>query len=675
VSAPPPQLIFTGYAVSFATPESSSGPLSQEAGIQNIGGGAAIIGSVSAADSWLTITGAPASVPAGAVAQMTFTASPTGLSQGFYRTTVTIESSAGTIAIPVTLQIAKASALTLSAPGAQFQLNSGSVPLNNVGSFQLGISGSNVPVNWTASAEPGAPWLLLNQNTTSGTVAGSSESTVSYSVNPANLTAGQKYYGTIQISAVGVTNSPVNYMVVLNVLPAGTAPVPVLQPAGLVFETTAGGSAPPSQNVAVFSTSGNAIGYSASTSAAWLGVSPGDGSSSSSSSETISSVSVNPGALPAGFYTGTVSYQFPAGVRSVNVTMIVEPGSTPASRTEHAACSATQIAATQTGLMNSFVQTAFWPVTVSVVAVNNCGAAVTNAQAVATFSNGDPALTLNLIDPTHGIYSGTWIPNAVSGQMSVTVGVTAPGVAAASATVSGQVIPNAAPVLNSGGTLNVFNPLLGGPVGQGAILQIYGSNLASSTQQATSLPLPATLGTTSVSIGGYPAPLFYASPGQINAQLPGELIAGLSYPVIVNNSGALSFANWIQVAAATPGIACFPSGEIIAQHPDYSLVSDAAPARPGEYIVIYLSGMGLTNNTIADGAATPASPFSLPLSPPSLTLNGTGIPIYFSGLTPGDAGLFQMNFQVPLNTPNGDLPLVVSQAGQSSNVAILPVHD
>lgn len=675
VSAPPPQLIFTGNAVSFATPESSSGPLSQVVGVQNIGGGAAIISSVSAADSWLTVSGAPASVPAGAVEQMVFTASPSGLSRGFYRTTVTVESSAATIAIPVTLEIAQAGALTLSAPGAQFQLNAGSVPLNNVGSFQVGISGSNVPVNWTASAEAGGPWLVLNQNNTSGTAAGSSESTISFSVNPANLTGGQTYYGTIQVSAVGVINSPLSYMVVLNVLPASTAPVPVLQPAGLVFETVAGGSAPPSQNVAVYSTSGNAVSYSASASAAWLSVSPATGSSSSSSSEAISSISVNPGTLPAGFYTGTVSYQFPAGVRSVNVTMIVEPGSTAASRVEHAACSATQIAATEAGLMNNFVQTAFWPVTVSVIAVNNCGAAVTNAQAVATFSNGDPALTLNLVDATRGIYSGTWLPNAVSGQMSVTVGVTAPNLAAASATVSGQVVPNAAPMLNSGGTLNVFNPLPGGPVGQGAILQIYGSNLGSSALQATSLPLPSTLGTTSVTVGGYPAPLFYVSPGQINAQLPGELIAGMSYPVIVNNNGALSFANWIQVAAATPGIACFPSGEIIAQHPDYSLVTDSSPAKPGEYIVMYLSGMGLTNNTIADGAATPASPYSIPLSVPGLTLNGTSIPIYFSGLTPGDAGLYQMNFQVPLNTPNGDLPLVVSQAGQASNAAILPVHN
>jgi hypothetical protein len=34
-----------------------------------------------------------------------------------------------------------------------------------------------------------------------------------------------------------------------------------------------------------------------------------------------------------------------------------------------------------------------------------------------------------------------------------------------------------------------------------------------------------------------------------------------------------------------------------------------------------------------------------------------------------------MNFQVPLNTPNGDTQLVVSQGGQAGNPAILPVHN
>ena len=345
----------------------------------------AFVNSVSAADSWLTVTGAPSAVAPGPVALMTFTASPAGLAGGFYRTTVTVDSSGGIVTIPVTLQIARTGALTLSAPGASFQLVAGATPLNTLGSFEVGTNGT-VPVQWTASVQPGAPWLRVNQNNTSGTATNSGPGTISFNVNPASLTVAQVYYGSIQVSAVGVTNSPLTYQVVLNLLPASAAPVPVLQPAGLVFTVAAAGSAPPAQTVSVYSTSGNAIGYSASTSAAWLAASPGTGLSSSSASLSTSSVSVNPGTMPAGIYSGTVSYQLPAAIRSVNVTIIIEPGAAASAQVPHAACSATEIAATQNGLMNNFVETAFWPVTVSAIAVNNCGVPVANAQVIATFS-------------------------------------------------------------------------------------------------------------------------------------------------------------------------------------------------------------------------------------------------------------------------------------------------
>ena len=95
---------------------------------------------------------------------------------------------------------------------------------------------------------------------------------------------------------------------------------------------------------------------------------------------------------------------------------------------------------------------------------------------------------------------------------------------------------------------------------------------------------------------------------------------------------------------------------------------------PGEYLVFYMSGLGATTTPVASGTASPASPLALPVTNPVLTLNGTNVPILFSGLTPGLVGLYQVNFQVPANAANGDLQLVVSQAGATSNVTILPVH-
>ncbi len=83
-------------------------------------------------------------------------------------------------------------------------------------------------------------------------------------------------------------------------------------------------------------------------------------------------------------------------------------------------------------------------------------------------------------------------------------------------------------------------PQVGAALGQGTILQIYGSNMGASPMVPSQVPLPTTLGGTSVIIGGIPAPLYYVSAGQIDAQLPMELTPGNNYQVIVNANGALS---------------------------------------------------------------------------------------------------------------------------------------
>jgi uncharacterized protein (TIGR03437 family) len=90
--------------------------------------------------------------------------------------------------------------------------------------------------------------------------------------------------------------------------------------------------------------------------------------------------------------------------------------------------------------------------------------------------------------------------------------------------------------------------------------------------------------------------------------------------------------------------------------------------------VFYLAGLGLTDTSVADGAASPSSPLAHPLVTPLLTLNGSDVPIAFAGLTPGFVGLYQINFQIPANAPNGNLTLVVSQSGVVSNATTLPVQ-
>jgi uncharacterized protein (TIGR03437 family) len=211
-------------------------------------------------------------------------------------------------------------------------------------------------------------------------------------------------------------------------------------------------------------------------------------------------------------------------------------------------------------------------------------------------------------------------------------------------------------------------------VAPGTVVAIYGSNLASKAETATTIPLPTTLGGSSVEIGGITVPLYYAGPGQINAQAPFELDPSKRYQVVVHTGTGLTPPESVQMVRAAPGIAALADGTILAQHSDGSLVSATAPGRPNEYLVAYLLGMGVTDNAVATGAGSPFEPLARPVSTPTLTIGGTASPIAFAGLTPGLVGLYQLNFQVPADAPNGILPVVLIQNGLASNSVALPVR-
>jgi uncharacterized protein (TIGR03437 family) len=375
----------------------------------------------------------------------------------------------------------------------------------------------------------------------------------------------------------------------------------------------------------------------------------------------------------------------------VNVALIVQPvpgSATSSSRittsafpaspitTDAGGCTASQLVPVQTGLVDNFAQPTAWPTPLAIQVFDNCGSAVGSGQVVVTFSNGDPPLALGLTNASTGLYSGTWTPRSTSPQVTITARVTAAGLPTATTRITGEVTANAVPLLSQGGSVHIYNPLVGGAVGQGTILEVYGTHLSTSAMNAPSLPLTTTLNGTSVIVGGIPASLYYVGPNQIDAEVPFELVQGNQYQIVVSSNGALSTPDNLSVTAVTPGIASVHStGSIVAQHADSTPISTAAPAAPGDVIVMYLAGLGATDVTVADGAPSPFSPLAHPLVTPVLTMNGTQVPLDFVGLTPGLVGLYQINVRVPATMPNGDVSVVVSQNGAASNTAILPVHN
>jgi uncharacterized protein (TIGR03437 family) len=106
------------------------------------------------------------------------------------------------------------------------------------------------------------------------------------------------------------------------------------------------------------------------------------------------------------------------------------------------------------------------------------------------------------------------------------------------------------------------------------------------------------------------------------------------------------------------------------------------PAKRGEFISIFCTGLGdVTNRPPSGAAGVVINPFwgltmpSTTISVPVASIGGIRAPVTFSGLAPGFVGLYQVNVQVLDNAPSGDaVPVVVTLGGASSNTVTIAVQ-
>jgi len=403
-----------------------------------------------------------------------------------------------------------------------------------------------------------------------------------------------------------------------------------------------------------------------------------------STAPTPVTISANPTGLAAGVYTAEIAVATPARVETLAVTMIVADaptGGTIPAGARAAGCVRSSLTATQIGLTNSFSVPAGWPTALVVDLRDNCGAQVTNGVVVASFSNGDPPLSLNG-DNTSGLYSATWQPVAQVNPMTITIHAGTSDLSEVLIPLTGGIVANPVPVLFQNGTVNNLDPKLGGPLSPGLVAGVYGGNMATVIESTPAGALPPAYKGTQMLMGPYAAPIYFVSPGQLDVQVPFELSPNLPYSVVVSFNGAYTIPDTVAMVPAVPGVAVNADGSVIAQYSDYAahppfpyVVTPTDPANRGDYLVIYLVGLGVTNPAVASGAQSPAAePFGRPATPVTMTLGGAPLSPLFVGLTPFAVGLYQINFQVffnaPLNTP---LDLVITQNGLVANSSTLTI--
>jgi len=215
----------------------------------------------------------------------------------------------------------------------------------------------------------------------------------------------------------------------------------------------------------------------------------------------------------------------------------------------------------------------------------------------------------------------------------------------------------------------------------GSLGSIFGSGLMegiAGVVAADRAPFPTVLRGVRITVDGFDAPLIslvkQGDQEQVNLQVPFGVPVG-SATVVIDNNGSRTTITGVRILAVLPGIFEFTLEGVrlaAALHADFSVVTPQNPARPGEVILLFLTGMGTTNPVVGTNVAGPV-PLANTVRVPAVGLNGEGQEVLASVYAPGLYTAYQINFRVARNVRAGlaDLAVVVDGvAGQDSKLPI-----
>ena len=621
---------------------------------------------------WLSVTPAEGRVRAAAPGQVTITADPSGLAPGTYSglVTVTTATDSQQVFVPVTLTVnARQQTVVLSQSGLQFTTAAGAVP--GPATFAVLNGGAGV-MNWSLTAETlgGGNWLEVTPRTGASQGGGATPPLVEVRVRPEGLEPGD-YYGRIEVVAAGAGNSPQAVSVALTVLEAGIAPD--VRPTGLLF--VGGAGAPPPQTVLVSNLGTTPATFRSSRTsdgAPFFTYQPAEATVGPREPVVLQ---VFAQSTTPGIRRGRITLDFGSTTRIIEVVLVVPPGPAAAEKETrfamgpHADCAPRALAVVLTLLGQQFFVRSGAPVPVEAKVADDCGTLLASGSVVASFSNGDSPV--NLVALGDGRWSGTWQPGRRDSQVRVTVTAENATRSLRGTTESSGSIGTAAqaPVVGAGAVLNSASYVLRAPVAPGSLISIFGERLASFSEGANP-PLPTELGESLVVLGGFPLPVLYASPGQINAIVPYDLSVNTTHQLVVRRGRLLAVPEPITVAPAQPAVFTLDqtgTGQGLVFRATGTLAGPDGPAAEGETVVIYCAGLGAVAPAVAAGQAASSTTLSSVVAPVTVTIGGRAAAVSFAGLTPGFTGLYQVNAVVPAGVERGGaVPVVIGTAGQVS---------
>jgi uncharacterized protein (TIGR03437 family) len=215
--------------------------------------------------------------------------------------------------------------------------------------------------------------------------------------------------------------------------------------------------------------------------------------------------------------------------------------------------------------------------------------------------------------------------------------------------------------INPQGVLNAASFAVGYPISPGGFLTLFGTGFGSQTATASGLPIPFTLAGVSATINSRAAPIYQVLPGQISLIVPYG-VTGKTATIVVTVGGTASNAVEVPLAATAPGLLSLAQnglGDAAVLHQDYSVVNAASPALPGEIVQVFLTGMGAVTPSAIEGVAAPSAPPATANAATAVTIGGLDAQIFFNGLAPQLASLYQLNVRVPTGLAAGAHSLAV----------------
>jgi uncharacterized protein (TIGR03437 family) len=207
-----------------------------------------------------------------------------------------------------------------------------------------------------------------------------------------------------------------------------------------------------------------------------------------------------------------------------------------------------------------------------------------------------------------------------------------------------------APSVNAGGIVNgaSFGTQVVAP---GEIVSLFGADLGP--------------GSVSVTIDGIAAPMFYVSANQINMQVPWEVGTKTMAAVLVTVNGKTGPPRQLLLQPFDPAI-FVANGRPAVLNQVGQLITPGSPASSGQPLSIYATGLGAVTPAITTGEPAPLGTLFNTLAPATVRVGGAAAKVSFSGLAPGFAGLYQVNFTMPAGLTTGDQSLILAIGGQQT---------